>query len=123
MIVGMGTDIIEISRIQKAITDNDRFLSRVFTENEIRYAVTQDKIRFHSLAGMWAAKEAYAKATGKGFREFAMKDVEILHDQFSAPYLKLYRQALIYSVEAKVHISISHSEDFAIAYCIIERKG
>ncbi|MDO5063173.1 MAG: holo-ACP synthase [Peptostreptococcaceae bacterium] len=123
MIVGMGTDIIEISRIQKAITNNDRFLSRVFTENEIRYAVTQDKIRFRSLAGMWAAKEAYAKATGKGFREFAMKDVEVLHDQFSAPYLKLHRQALIYSAEAKVHISISHSEDFAIAYCIIERKG
>ncbi|MDO4710393.1 MAG: holo-ACP synthase [Peptostreptococcaceae bacterium] len=123
MIIGIGTDIIEIGRIKKAIMENGRFLSRVFTENEIRYATSKNGIRYSSIAGMWAAKEAYAKATGKGFRDFAMKDVEVLHDDLSSPGLRLYRKARIYSEGAKVHISISHSDLLAIAYCIIERKG
>lgn len=123
MVVGVGIDIVEIGRIKEAIMKNDRFLSRVFTENERDYAIVENQIKFSSLAGMWAAKEAYAKATGKGFREFSLKDVEVLHDDLSAPYLKLHRQAAANLADARVHISISHSDFMATAYCIIEKEG
>lgn len=121
MIVGIGTDIVEISRIRAAIEKNPRFLEKVFTQAEIAYATTQGAVRYESLAGMWAAKEAFAKATKKGFRDFGFRDVEVLHDTMSAPYLQLYRKATL-SAGDVVHISISHSDQTAVAYCIIERS-
>ncbi len=121
MIVGIGTDIIEISKVRQAIENNPRFLERVFTSKELEYAIRGEKISYESLAGMWAAKEAYAKATGEGFRNFALKDVEVLHNEISAPSLRLHRGADCHP-ESNIFISISHSDSMATAFCIIERK-
>ncbi len=120
MILGIGVDLVEIERIKKAIEKNPRFLERVFTQKEIEYATHGDQIKFRSLAGMWAAKEAFAKATGKGFRDFALKDVEVFHDELGAPTIVLHNNALADAVGASVHLSISHSDSMATAYCIIE---
>lgn len=120
MIVGIGTDIVEIERIKKSCMDNPRFKLRVFTQKELAYALRGKKINYSTLAAMWAAKEAYAKATGKGFRGFGLRDVEVLRNELGAPYLKLYNKAADYSDEQSVHLSISHSDISAIAFCIIE---
>ncbi len=121
MIVGIGTDIVEIQRIKNVIENNTKFLERVYTDKELDYAVSDKKIKYNILAGMWAAKEAFAKATGKGFRSFSLKDVEVLHNELGKPYLDLYNVAFVEAGGTNVHISISHSEITAVAYCIIEK--
>lgn len=121
MIVGIGTDIIEVERIQKACR-SPRFLSRVFTERE--QALFQSrKENYQVLAGNFAAKEAVVKAMGTGFRGFAWKDVEILRDELGKPHVVLHRQALktVSAMEGKrIHISISHTRCYAVAQAILE---
>ncbi len=120
MIWGIGTDIVEIERIKKACKNNPRFLTRVFTEKELEYGVSGARVNYSTLASMWASKEAYAKATGRGFRGFGFKDVEVDHNELGAPYLRLYRGALQYSQGKNIHLSISHSDTSAVSFCIIE---
>lgn len=122
MIVGIGTDIVEIARIENAYSKNPRFLDRVFTQQERDYALALGTLNYQRLGGMWAAKEAFAKATGEGFRNFGLKDVEIKRDQLGAPYLVLHNRASDFAKGNRVHLSISHSDISAIAYCIIEKK-
>lgn len=119
MIIGIGTDIIEIEKIKKAISKNKKFINRVYSKKEIEYAIKNDIINYHSLAGMWAAKEAFAKATGLGFKGFFFRDIEILHNDFGQPYIFLNTK-MVNFFDKKIHLSISHSDFTAIAYCIIE---
>lgn len=119
MIVGIGTDIIEISRIKKACS-KESFLNRVYTFDELALF---NKNNYNTLAGNFAAKEAVAKAFGTGFRKFSLTDIEILRDKMGCPFVKLYNNALYISkglnIE-KIHLTISHSIEFAVAYAIAE---
>lgn len=119
MIFGIGTDVVEIEKIKRAIEKNPKFLEKVYTHLELEYSTRNGKLMYNSLAGMWAAKEAFAKATGMGFREFFLKDVEIIHNWLGAPCIKLYNKAKEFD-NKKIHLSISHSDFVAVAYCIIE---
>ena len=114
MIKGIGTDIIEISRIEKAC-ENEKFIERIYTENEINEYLRRNK-NISYLAGRFAAKEAVSKALGTGMRNISFKDIEILSDNLGKPYVvtegKLENMI--------IHISVSHSKDNAVAYCVIE---
>ncbi len=77
MIFGIGTDIIEIKRIKKAIARSPRFIERLFTEQELEYYKKKDMKAQH-IAGGFSAKEAVLKALGTGLRGFKWKDIEIL---------------------------------------------
>lgn len=121
MIIGIGTDIIEIDRIEKALT-NKGFLHKNFTEKEIEYFLKRKNIS-EVVAGNFAAKEAISKALGTGFRGFGLINIEVLRDELGKPQVNLYGQANnIAEREAvrNIHISISHNKTQAIAYCIIE---
>jgi len=121
MIVGIGTDIIEVERIRKAC-ERPRFLSRVFTERELAFFQSR-KENYQVLAGNFAAKEAVVKAMGTGFRGFAWKDVEILRDELGKPHVVLHRQALktVRAMDGKrIHVSISHTQCYAVAQAILE---
>ncbi len=120
MILGLGNDIIEIHRIKNAIEKNSRFLLRVFTEKELQYFISK-KMKIESIAGGFAAKEAAAKAIGTGFRDFSMKDIEVLRDEKGKPFVILYENALLLANLRdikKIHISISHCESYASAVAI-----
>lgn len=124
MILGIGTDIIEIERIDKAIKDNPRFINKVFTEKEIEYMKDKGE-RAQHVAGGFAAKEAVSKALGTGFRKFSMKDIEIFRNNLGKPEVLLYGKAEeLAKVHGDyiVHLSISHDRDKAIAYAILEVK-
>lgn len=112
----IGTDIIEISRIEKALT-NPLFLTRVFTENELRYYADKGG-RAETLAGMFCAKEAVAKALKTGFTGFDLQDIEILHDGACCPYAVLHKGAARLTDKAPC-ISISHCREYAVAVCIL----
>jgi holo-[acyl-carrier protein] synthase len=121
MIIGIGTDIIEIDRIGKALI-NKGFLHKNFTEKEIEYFLRR-KNMCEVVAGNFAAKEAVSKALGTGFRGFGLIDIEVLRDELGKPKVNLYGQAKSIADkggETKIHISISHNKTQAIAYCIIE---
>lgn len=119
MILGVGIDIIEISRIEKAIS-NDAFLERVYTEKERKYFESRGG-RAEVAAGNFAAKEAVAKAMSLGFRYFGFKDIEILRDAFGKPYVILHNAAKnMINSRSIIHVSISHSRGNAVANAVIE---
>lgn len=121
MIKGIGTDIIEIERINKAIKSNEMFLKKTFTNKELdQYNI--DKLRVESIAGNFAAKEAVSKAIGTGFRGFTLRDIEIFRDNLGKPIVKVSKKIedILGIKNYNFHISISHNRSTAIAYVILE---
>ncbi len=124
MIIGVGTDIIEIRRIKEAVEKNEKFLTRFFTEREIEY-FRKRNFRPEFTAGRFAAKEAVVKALGTGFRGFAFKDIEVVNNELGKPEVVLYGRAESTARTAagpdfRIHLSISHSQQNATAFAVLE---
>ena len=122
MIFGVGTDLVEIGRIQKAIEKNPRFLQKVYTEEEIRYC-QRKKNPWQSFAARFAAKEAVSKALGTGLGKIGLTDIEVQNQSTGQPQIVLHGAAQIFAQThgiKRVHISLSHSEVYAIATAIVE---
>lgn len=117
----LGTDIIEIERIRKS-AENPSFVNGVFTPAEREYYRARGS-RAETLAGMFCAKEAAAKALGSGFTGFRPCDVEILHTEGGAPYARLSGKALELFPDARLEISISHCKEYATATAVCYRDG
>lgn len=119
MILGVGTDILEIGRIEKACKQTESFAGYTFTEEERRYA--KGKASF--LAGCFTVKEAVAKSLGTGFSGFGPKDIEVLRDSRGKPYVKLYNGAEARFRELggkRIEVSISDSDTLATAFAVLE---
>ncbi|MBU3812210.1 MAG: holo-ACP synthase [Candidatus Niameybacter stercoravium] len=124
MIIGIGNDIIEIKRIQRAVERTTRFLNKLLTPLEQERVQKANEPSYESIAGLFAAKEAVSKALGTGFVTFEMTDIEILKDEKGKPFVKLYNGARVRADEIGadgIHISISHCQTYATAFAIIER--
>lgn len=122
MIIGIGTDIIEISRIEKAVLSTSSFLNKVYTENEQTYYKNKHK-KVETLAGLFAAKEAVSKALGTGFRGFSARDIEIVPNALGKPEVTLYGEAKSLSHRLgikEIHISISHCKTYATSFAVAE---
>ncbi len=116
---GIGIDIVEVNRIKSAIDKSDKFLNRVFTENEIKYYIENGE-NIETLAGIFAAKEAVLKVLKTGIEGVCWKDVEIIHTD-SVPGVILYNRALEAMRKEQIQdilVSISHSKENAIANAI-----
>lgn len=117
MVKGIGIDIIEIERVERAIKKNKRFIKRVFTDHEIIY-FEKNNYNYHTIAGNFAAKEAVMKALGTGLREFKWTDVEIRRDSLGKPLVVLYNNAKNMADTKRINevlITISHSKNDAVA--------
>jgi len=121
MIIGIGTDIIEINRIEKVMMRTSSFLEKSFTYNEIEYFKLKG-FKGNVIAGNFAAKEAISKALGTGFRGFGLQDIEVLRDELGKPVVNLSHKIykLLDIKEFNIHVSISHSKENAIAYAVME---
>lgn len=131
MIIGIGNDIVYISRIKDSIDQfGNRFTERCFTEEEIRIAESRRVGATHvnTYAKRFAAKEAAVKALGTGFRDgISMQHVEVLREENGRPILKMTGKALEL-LESKIpegktailHLSLSDERDIAQAFVIIE---
>ncbi|HOP50403.1 MAG TPA: holo-ACP synthase [Ignavibacteriales bacterium] len=119
MILGIGCDIIEIKRIKNSIEKfGEKFLNKIFTQKEIEYC-TSKAISEQHFAGRFAAKEAIAKALYQsGIKKVDWLNIEVLNNDLGIPFVKLYDLNLI---NAEIKVSISHSNENAIAYAIIEK--
>jgi holo-[acyl-carrier protein] synthase len=129
MIFGIGTDIIEIERVNKAMSRSHRFIERLFTEQELEYYKKTDMKAQH-IAGGFSAKEAVFKALGTGLKGFRWKDVEILRGSGGKPIVRFggnVKQFMEDNGIGIIHVTISHSKDFATATAVaevsMEREG
>ncbi len=122
MIYGTGIDIVKNERI-KEVADKwgNKFLERVFTEDEQRYCYSK-AYPYSSLAARFAAKEAFIKAlsstTGISFR-----DIEVVLCKDNKPSLKLYNLAEKYFAKNRIinsHLSLSHEREYSIAMVVLE---
>lgn len=118
----VGVDIIEIKKITTACERTPRFLQRVFSESERDYAQKKGERQWATLAGIFAAKEAISKALGCGLSGYEYCNVEIMHTQSGQPQAIFKSRAKELLGEKTAHISITHSDDFAAAICLITDK-
>lgn len=119
MILGVGTDIVEIKRIKNALIKSPhRFLARVFTPYEQEYCLKKREPALY-LAGRFAAKEAVVKALGTGFSEgISWLDIEVRNDPSGKPAAFLSSHAASKTVHSTIHISISHCDHYATAFAV-----
>lgn len=122
MILGIGTDVVEIYRLKKVINEwGNSFLEKIFTENELRYAQARKDFVQH-LAARFAAKEAVAKAISTGWSGiFRWKDVEVNNDKNGKPSISLAGKLREKLADHKIYISLSHSENIVVAIAVIEK--
>jgi holo-[acyl-carrier protein] synthase len=124
MVIGVGTDLMEISRIAQSIDRfGDRFLERVFTAREIEYC-RRKKNAAESFAARFAAKEAAAKALGTGIsRGVGWLELEVGREPDGRPTMELTGRAAEQARElgvARVSLSLTHSRDIALAVVVME---
>jgi holo-[acyl-carrier protein] synthase len=124
MILGIGVDIIEVTRIRGSYEKfGERFINRVLRPDEIRYCLShRDPAPF--LAARFAAKEAISKAFGTGIgRHLGWQDIEVARKESGEPYVILHDQGVALLAERgahRVHLTLSHTNQHAVAVAILE---
>lgn len=124
-IIGLGVDIVEISRVERLMRETPRFLERVFGPEEIA-RIKRSKSPARHAAARFAAKEAVAKAIGTGVRGFSFKDIVVLNDASGRPYVELRdaaREVAALAGVSEVAISLSFSRDNAVASAVAIGDG
>ena len=122
MITGIGIDAVQISRMKRWETNND-LLERYFDPRELNFIRERGKGMVRSLASHFAAKEAFGKALGTGFAGIALRDIMVLNRKDEKPVLHVEGSALEAMKKAgagKVHISLTHDGDMALAFVVLE---
>ncbi|MCD4657199.1 MAG: holo-ACP synthase [Planctomycetes bacterium] len=122
----VGVDIVSIARIEDiAKRIGDKFIKRCFTQIEIEYCenIKPESRKYEQYAVRFAAKEAVSKALGTGIVDFNFRDVEVVNLESGKPVVKLHNNA--YQIAqtlgiANIQISLSHEDDKAIAFVIVE---
>jgi holo-[acyl-carrier protein] synthase len=126
-IVGTGIDIVEVDRIERALTrpvTGARFRARVYTEREISYCESRGRPRYQSYAARFAAKEAAMKAMGTGWnRNVGWSEIEVVRERGHAPTIMLHGKSAEFARRRGIerfHVSLSHTASGAVAHVIAE---
>ena len=124
MIVGIGIDMIEVSRVAEKVSKGNGFKEKIFSTGEIAFCESAAGTAEH-FAARFAAKESFLKATGQGLNiGFDLHEVEIIHDPSGKPEILLHGKFKMMAVQNgwnKIHVSLSHLQSVASAVVIIER--
>ena len=127
MICGIGCDIAKISRFRPWV-EKEGMISRFFNERERFPGKGAGEGRLMEwYAARFAAKEAFVKALGTGFSALKLADMYIEKNDDGRPFLRVTggareRLESLYGKDAKVHVSLSHEKEYAVAFVIIERR-
>ncbi len=125
MIAGIGTDLVQISRMEKSM-QGQAFVQRVFGSGEQALLAKKAKPAqaLQTAAANFAAKEAFGKALGCGIlQKFSLSEVQALRDENGAPYFALSGRAAEICKEQKLkaHLSLTHEGEYAAAFVVLER--
>ncbi|MEI7843470.1 MAG: holo-ACP synthase [Gallionellaceae bacterium] len=124
MIIGIGTDIVAVVRMEAAIEKHGQaFAERLLSESELaEYIENSNKSRF--LSKRFAAKEAFAKATGQGLRHpISLHQMTVSHDELGKPIFLFAQELAAHLIQLGVtrhHLSISDERDTAVAFVVLE---
>lgn len=122
MIIGVGTDIVDVERMKKSV-ENSAFKEKIFSKHEIAYCESRVN-KEESYAARFAAKEAFFKALGTGWRGgMGFDEVEVINDELGKPELHLIGEAAKTRMERNIkniHLSLSHTKTMACATVILE---
>ncbi len=122
MILGIGIDMVDVSRISRWLEDRS-LMERYFSLLEVDYIRSQGNGAGPSLAARFAAKEAFGKALGSGLKGIVLKDIEVVRGSSGKPDLAVHgtaRSAMEQKGGKKIHLSLSHEGSLAIAQVLIE---
>lgn len=124
MIIGIGTDITDVKRIEESIEKfGERFLKKIFTETEREYCESFKMHKGQHYAARFAAKEAFSKAIGTGVRDgFAFNLVGIRNEPSGKPIIELSGLMAERWSDCTIHVSLSHSAILAVAMIAIEKE-
>lgn len=119
MIEGIGIDLVDLAHMASVVEKSPRMVMRILTKEELAiYEARSEKRKIEFLAGRFAAKEAFGKAMGTGIgKQVSFQNVVILNDESGCPYIAKS------PFEGKAFVSISHSQQMAIAQITLERRG
>ena len=118
MLLGIGTDIVHVPRVERLLERfGERFPRRILTERELRdFARAPSPARF--IAKRFAAKEAFVKALGTGFRDgITWKDIGIGHTPKGQPLIELH--GALKGLALKAHVSLADEKDYAVAFVVL----
>lgn len=126
MVFGVGIDLIEVSRIEKAVSDNEAFLHKVFSAKEI-FKSEETNNKYQSLAARFAGKEAFMKALGTGWAKgLKWSEIEILNNELGKPELLLSGKTKELTTSLRISamsISLTHLKDIAGAVVVLESSS
>lgn len=125
-ILGIGIDIVEVNRIKKILKENRSFIDRIYTKHERSSCIGNKKVFCY--AKKYAAKEAFVKALGTGFRcGINFKYIEIKNDKLGKPFIKIDK-VLSHKIKKKhkiknfnIFLSLSDENKYAIASVVISK--
>lgn len=125
MIIGIGTDIVEVERIKKAIEKyGRRFLNRIYTGTEQNYCESFNENKYQHYAARFAAKESFSKAIGTGLtRGFKFREIGVANEKSGKPLIVLDGALKEKWGACELYVSLSHTDNNAIAYVIISEGG
>ena len=113
----IGIDLIKQDRFDK-LKNNETFMNNTFNDSELEY-IKLSNYNNTTIAGLFAAKEAFLKSIKKGINNYSLKDIEVLHDDNKAPYIKLHNE--LYNLyKNNISVSISHDGDYTTSIVLIE---
>ena len=126
MIFGIGTDLIEVKRLEALAARGSEYLQKIFTPAEMDYCENHGRKAEH-YAARFAAKEAFLKALGTGLRDgLSFCEIEILNDDQGKPFIQLYGKAKDRARSqniSHISISLSHIKEIALAIVILEKQA
>ncbi|HSV87187.1 MAG TPA: holo-ACP synthase [Bacteroidales bacterium] len=125
MILGLGTDIIEVDRVRKTMEADPGFRYKIFSPAEIEYCHSK-AYPFRHYAVRFCAKEAFLKAAGTGLNAgIKLSEIEVVVEPTGKPFIQLIGEAKEFFGKfgfLKIHVSLSHLSDISVAVVIIEKE-
>jgi|TARA_B110000444_G_C18672338_1_gene515800 holo-[acyl-carrier protein] synthase len=126
IIFGIGTDIVDISRIKKLFIKNKKFKSKIFSKKEIKYCESRLN-KIESYSKRFAAKEAFAKALGVGISKgISFNEISVINNKNGAPFIELLGKTKsitknLIKTKNKIYLSLSDEKKYALAMVIISQ--
>lgn len=124
MIFGIGNDIIEVDRMERHISQGSGLRDKIFTAREQAYS-EERATRYQHYAARFAAKEAFFKALGTGYRfGMAFHEIEVVNDALGKPVIEVHGKVKEYIEQhgiKHIHLSISHVKAMASAFVVLEK--
>ncbi len=122
MILGVGTDLTNVTRIQGVIQEyGENFLKRIYSNQEIQYCEQFGTTKFLHYAARFAAKEAFIKAINNDLQGAKLNEISVVNSHTGKPELIFSENINEKYKSYKFHLSLSHTEENALAFIVVEK--